>query len=49
LGKLLFGEVRSSDLALVEQFGITQFPTLLVMKDQDFTSFDKYSEEVKVD
>ncbi len=49
LQKLFFGEVRSSDEALVKQFGVTEFPTLLVMKDQDFTQFDKYSGEMKVD
>jgi len=34
-GTLAVGEVKKSETALVEQFKVTSFPTLLVLKDKD--------------
>ena len=31
LDKLVFGEVRATENALLDQFGITEFPTIVVL------------------
>lgn len=37
--KLIFGEVRKSELKLIEKFSVTQFPTILVVTDpHEFSS-----------
>jgi len=41
-GKLVFGEVRTSETELIKKFGITKFPTLLALKDADSLEIDVY-------
>ena len=47
--KLVFGEVRKSEVALAEKFGIKNFPSWVVITDPfDYTS-DTFNEEFKID
>lgn len=34
-GKLIFGEVRETEKDLIEKFGITKFPTLMILSDAE--------------
>ena len=48
--KLLFGEVRkNSESELIAKFGVTQFPTLLVITDPHTNEGEKYEGELKHD
>lgn len=48
--KLLFGEVRkSSQSELITKFGVTQFPTMLVITDPFTFESEKYADELKID
>lgn len=49
LDKLVFGEVRSSEEQMLLKYGVTEFPTLLVLTDQEATQTEKYSGDTKVD
>lgn len=49
LGKLLIGEVRATETALLQQFGISKFPTLLVVTDSENYQGELYPGEHKVD
>lgn len=47
--KLLFGEVRKTETELINEFGITKFPTLLVVTDPIEHEKDVYEEELRMD
>lgn len=49
LDKLVFGEVRTSDKELINRFGISEFPSLLVLTDTNGLGTVKYTGENKVD
>lgn len=49
LDKLIFGEVKQSDEALIKQFGITEFPTIMALTDPDNYQGEKYEGEMKID
>jgi hypothetical protein len=40
--KLVFGEVRKSEADLIARFGVTQFPTMLVIVDPFTNEGEKY-------
>lgn len=45
LSKLSFGEVRQSEKELIQRFGITKFPTLFVISDEENYKGVPYTEE----
>ena len=47
--KLNFGEVRSDEVELIKQFGITKYPTILAVTDPENFSGERYEGEFKVD
>ena len=49
LDKLVFGEIKQSDEALVKQFGITEFPTIMALTDPENQQGEKYEGEMKID
>ncbi len=49
LDKLVFGQVKSDEAALVKRFLITAYPTIVVLTDPDSNLFTKYEGEMKVD
>ena len=49
LDKLVFGEVRSAETELVNSFQIKEFPTLIVLTEQDSMTSQAYTGEHKVD
>jgi hypothetical protein len=46
---LLFGEVRKTDTAMINNFKVTQFPTLMVLTDPASFEGEKYSGDLKID
>lgn len=49
LNKLLIGEVRNSEAALVDKFKVTKFPTLMIVSEAESDSGEVYTGEIKVD
>ena len=47
--KLIFGEVRKSEADLISKFGVTQFPTILVITDPYDYKGDVFQKETKMD
>jgi len=47
--KLNFGEIRASETELVQKFGVTQFPTILALKEPEEFIGERYEGELKVD
>lgn len=47
--KLLFGEVRKSDTEMLKNFGITEFPKIVVITDPFSYESEAYSGEIKYD
>jgi hypothetical protein len=45
----LFGEVRKSEVELIQKFGVTKFPTLLVITDPNEFTSDMYEEDLRID
>ena len=49
LNKLVFGEVRSSETALIKKFEIKEFPSILVVQEADSLDSAQYQGENNVD
>lgn len=49
LNKLSFGEIRNSETELINSFGIKEFPTLMVLKDEEKDEVDIFKDELKFD
>ena len=49
LERLNFGEVKQSEETLVQQFGITAFPTIIALTDPESLGYDKYEGEINID
>jgi hypothetical protein len=47
--KLVIGEVRSSEKGLCEKFGVSKFPTILVVTDPVEQKGEQFTEEMKID
>jgi hypothetical protein len=47
--KLFLGEVRKSETSLIQKYGITSFPTLLVVTDPNEYKGEVYQDELKID
>jgi protein disulfide-isomerase A6 len=49
-GKINLGEARKSeDLALIKQYGVTKFPTLLAIKEPSSYEHEKYDGDMNFD
>ena len=49
LERLNFGEVKQAEEALVKQFQITAFPTIIALTDPENFGFEKYEGEMNID
>lgn len=49
LDKLVFGEVRTSEKQLLDKYGVTEYPTIIVVTDSEALQSDKYTGDNKVD
>jgi len=47
--KLVFGEVRKSDTEMINKFGITEFPKIVILTNPFTYETEVFKEEIKID